>query len=72
MEVLQFRVLKGGFGRFAGFVLGSRAKFSLSTRRGFAETSSLYLAVSNTQGFVRGYLRNVVSWFSFNMRGSQV
>jgi hypothetical protein len=23
-------------------------------RRGFAETSSLYLAVSNTQGFVRG------------------
>jgi hypothetical protein len=31
MEVLQFRVLKGGFGRFAGFVLDLCAKFSLST-----------------------------------------
>jgi hypothetical protein len=50
MEVLQFRVPKGGVGRFAGFVIDLCASFSLSAE-GDSQKRRLFIwSVSNTQG----------------------
>lgn len=46
-------MLKGGFGRFAGFVIDLCASFSLSTE-GDSQKRRLFIwSVSNTQGVVR-------------------
>lgn len=53
MEVLRFRVLKGGFVRFAEFLIDLCASFSQSTK-GDSQKRRLFIwSVSNTQGVVR-------------------
>jgi hypothetical protein len=71
MEVLQFRVLKGVFGRFAGFVLDF-VQSSRYLQKGIRRNVVSLFGCFQHTGVRARYLRNVVSWYSFIMRGSQV